>query len=69
MPPQALSLAFFVLEEAIKVTPAIAAEIQQMFNKGVPTDQDWAALRAKVAGKTYRDYVPDSALPPSETEA
>lgn len=67
LPPESVQLAFFVVQEAIKVEPAIAAELQRMFNKGVPSEADWAALRAKVANKTYRDYVPDSALPADET--
>ncbi len=66
MPRQALNLAFFVLEEAIKYEPAIAVAIQRMFNKGTPTPWDWAELHASVADKSYRDYVPDSALPASE---
>jgi hypothetical protein len=65
MPPEALSLAFFLVQEAIKNEPAIAAEIQTLFNKGIPTDDDWANLRARVASKSYRDFVPDSALPPN----
>ena len=68
MPPQAISLAFFIVQEAIKLEPSIAAEIQAMFSKGIPTEQDWANLHAKVAGKTYRDYVPSTALPTAETQ-
>lgn len=63
MPPAALSLAFFVIEEAIKEAPAIAAGLQQLFAKANPTREDWDALRSKVAAKSYQDYVPDSALP------
>ncbi len=66
-PVPGLKLGFFLLQEAIEYEPAIAAEIQSLFSKGVPTEDEWAALHARIAGKTYRDYVPDSALPPSET--
>jgi hypothetical protein len=67
MPPQALSLGLFVIEEAIKEEPAIAAAIQDMFNKGIPTAQDWANLRAMVSSGSYGKYVTDSSLPASET--
>lgn len=69
MPPQALALAFFIIEEAIKLEPAIAAEIQSLLAKGDPTADDWTALRAKIATKTYADYVPASALPVYTTPA
>jgi hypothetical protein len=64
MPPQAIQLGLFVIEEAIKAEPAIVAELQAMFTKGNPTADDWTALRAKVNAKTYRDYVPKTAIPP-----
>lgn len=67
MEDTAVQLAFFAIEEAIKAEPAIAAAIQQMFSKGIPTAADWANLRAGVATKTYGAYVPASELPPSET--
>jgi hypothetical protein len=63
MPPQAIQLGLFVLEEAIKNEPAIAAELQKLFTKADPTAEDWAALRAKVLAKSYKDFVPDTALP------
>ena len=64
MPPEAIQLGLFILEEAIKNEPAIAAEIRELLKKNDPTPEDWAALRARVASKTYRDYVPATALPP-----
>src|SRR6266404_855040 len=66
MPPESIQLAIFIVEEAIKAEPAIAAMLQQLFNKADPTPADWAQLRAAVAGKSYGDYVPDSALPVAE---
>ena len=69
MTPEMLSLLFFILEEAIKEEPAIAADLQSIFSKASPTAADWAALRAKVTAKGYGDYVPDSALPPDGTAA
>jgi hypothetical protein len=62
MPPQALQLAFFLIEEGIKLEPAIAAELRALLNKNDPTAEDWAALRSRVQSKTYLDYVPASAL-------
>jgi len=69
MPPQAIQLGLFVLEEAIKNEPAIAAAIRNLFAKGDPTPEDWQALRLMVALKTYRDYVPATALPADTTPA
>lgn len=65
MEGEAFSLATFIIEEAVKNEPAIAADIQEMFGKGVPTTADWETLRGKW-GKSYRDYVPGSDLPPGE---
>jgi len=63
MPPQVLQLGLFVLEEAIKQTPALISEFQALFASGQPTAQDFAALRAKVAGESYASLVPSSAIP------
>lgn len=62
MPPDTLDLAFFILQEAIKAEPAIAAEVQTLLAKGDPTDADWAALRTRIKAKTYKDLVPDTGL-------
>ena len=62
MPPETLQLAFFAIEEGIKLEPGIADAIRSMFAQGDPTPADWAALRAKVASKSYKDYVPSTAL-------
>lgn len=65
-PVPGLQLGLFILREAIENEPAIAAEMQSLFSKGVPSDQDWYNLHASVANRTYRSYVPDSDLPPGE---
>jgi len=65
MPPQAIQLGLFVIEEAIKQEPAIADAIRGLLNKNDPTPADWQALRDRVAAKSYRDYVPTTALPPA----
>ena len=58
MPPQALQLAFFLIEEGIKLEPSIAAEIQALLSKANPTPQDWQLLRARVLAKSYESYDP-----------
>ena len=65
MPPQAIALALFIVEEAIKMEPAIAAALKDIFTRPDPTAEDWAMLRARIVAKDYADYVPDSALPPA----
>jgi hypothetical protein len=65
-PVPGLQLGLFLLQEAIQDSPAIVADIQALFSKGIPTEADWNKLHAKVADKTYRDYVPDTALPQGE---
>ena len=62
MPPQALSLALFIIEEGIKNYPAIKADVQKLMTKADPTPEDWHELRAKVSEKSYRDYVPTTTL-------
>ncbi|HEV2210090.1 MAG TPA: hypothetical protein VG167_15020 [Verrucomicrobiae bacterium] len=66
MPPQAIQLGLFVIEEAITNEPAIAAAISKLFSKGIPTAQDWTDLRASVASGDYKAYVPDTALTPDQ---
>lgn len=63
-PTDTVSLALFIIQEAVKLEPSIAAEIQTLLAKGDPTDADWEALRASVASKSYESYVPATALPP-----
>lgn len=63
------NLALFALQEAIKLEPVIAQEVQKLFAKGDPTDQDWADLRASITAKSYRDYVPATAIPAGDQAA
>lgn len=53
MPPQAISLALFVVQEAIKYSPEIAAAVSKLFTKTDPTAADWDALRADIAALDY----------------
>lgn len=64
MPPQAVSLALFIIEEGIKLEPELANAVRSLLSKNDPSPQDWADLRTTVMAKSYRDYVPATALPP-----
>lgn len=57
MNPQAIALALFILEQAIKEGPGLAADLAALFGKPDPTAEDWADLRAKILAKSYDDYV------------
>ena len=65
MPPATLTLIIFGIEEAIQQTPALIADLQQIFSNGAPTAADFAALRAKVASESYQQFVPESSIPPN----
>lgn len=62
MSQQAIALALFILEEAIKREPELAAAVRDMLKKSDPTPEEWAALRARVMAQDYAAYVPESAL-------
>ena len=64
MNPAMLALLASLIEEAVKDAPAVYQEFQLIFNNPDPTPADWQALRTKLMAKSYRDYVPDTALPP-----
>ena len=59
------SLAIFSVKEAIKETPALVEDFKVLFASGTPTDADFDAFHAKVAGDSYAKLVPASQLPPS----
>jgi len=61
-----LALAVFGLEEIIKVAPGLYQEFADLFAKDNPTPADWDALRAKIASKSYKDYVPTTTLSDAE---
>ncbi|MGD0744146.1 MAG: hypothetical protein ABSA45_03230 [Verrucomicrobiota bacterium] len=64
MNPAMLALLISLIEEAVKITPAVVEDFKLIFNNPEPVPADWEALRAKVLAKGYGDYVPASALPP-----
>jgi hypothetical protein len=68
MDPATVSLIMFGLQEAIKAEPIIASELQQLFSKGIPTEDDWAASRVRVM-ESYSQIVTNSALTPDAAPA
>lgn len=58
----AVSLSLFVLEEAIKASPALASAVRELFRKENPTEEDWNRIRERIAAKSYEDFVPTTAL-------
>jgi hypothetical protein len=67
MSPATISLIVQLVQIAIAEEPAIAEEFKTLFATANPTPADWDSLRQKVLSKTYKDYVPDSDLPPTPT--
>lgn len=67
MNEEAVALALFVLQEAIKQAPGLVNEFQGLFNGNPPTDEEWTALRTKILSKSYKDYVPTTALPDDQS--
>lgn len=63
MTPATIALIISLVEEAVKITPGIVADLQELFSDPNPTPAKWEALRQKVKSKSYADYVPASALP------
>jgi len=62
MNPAMLQLVLFGIEEVIQQAPALAADLQKIFANGTPTAADFAALRAKVASESYRQFVTGTGL-------
>lgn len=69
MSPQLVTLILALVQEAITLEPSIAAELQTLFAKQNPTPADWESLRQSVLSRTYKSYVPASALPGSTPAA
>lgn len=63
MPPALLATIVALVEEAVKAAPGIVADFQAIFSKPNPTPDDWQALKTSILSKSYKDFVPDSALP------
>jgi hypothetical protein len=52
-------LVVFIIQEIVKQAPGLAVELIQLFQKGDPTPEDWAALKQKV-NKGYADYLAEA---------
>ena len=65
MPPLA-GVILLGIEELIKLSPPLIAELQTLFAKKDATPQDWADMRKRVGAKSYHDYVPASVLPKTD---
>lgn len=55
-----LGIIVALIEEAIKLEPAIAAELKTLFAKKEITPADWMALRLKVLGQSFESLAPDA---------
>ena len=60
MNPATIALIIGLVEEAIKLEPAIAAELQSLFNKPQPTPADWMALRERIKTQSFESLAPDA---------
>lgn len=60
MTPETIALVIGLVELAIKEEPAIAAELQAIFNKPNPTPEDWAALKRRVTVTSFENLAPDA---------
>jgi hypothetical protein len=64
MNPALIAAIIALIEEALKVAPGVYDDLTLFFYiNPSPTPADWQALREKVLGKSYADYVPATALP------
>ena len=61
MSPALLALLISLVEELIKIEPALAAAISALLAKTDPTPADWQALRAKVLGESFESLAPNAA--------
>jgi hypothetical protein len=61
MTPATIALLIAMIEEAIKIEPALAAELSAIFSKPNPTPEDWSLLRARVKGESFESLAPHAA--------
>ena len=50
----------FILTEIVRQAPGLAIDLVQILSKPAPTEDDWAQLRQKYAGRTYDQYLRDA---------
>ena len=58
MNPATIALIIALVEEAVKLTPAIRTELQAIFNKPNPTPEDWLLLKARVLSQSFESLAP-----------
>ena len=54
------SLLAFILTEIVRQAPALALDLVQILSKPAPTEEDWAQLRQRYAGRPYDQYLRDA---------
>ncbi len=54
------ALLSFILTEIVRQAPVLAIDLVQILSKPAPTEDDWAQLRQKYAGRTYDQYLRDA---------
>jgi hypothetical protein len=59
MPPAVL-LALTLVEEAIKLEPAVETELRKIFSNPTITPADWQAARAKRDAASFESLAPDA---------
>ena len=60
MSPAIIALIIGLVEELIKYSPQIGAELRVIFAKKEPTPEDWLALKIKVLGTPFEALAPDA---------
>lgn len=65
MKPEILNLIILLVQEVIKLEPAIQAELTLLFQKKDATTADWAAARQRILAKKYENYDPGF-VPPTQ---
>lgn len=53
------------LQTIIQEEPKVAESIKNIFSKPNPTPEDWEAERVALLGKSYKDIVTNTDLPPA----
>jgi hypothetical protein len=56
-----IPLVMMLVEEAIKVEPAVATELATLFAKGAPTPADWLAYKTRNTADTFETLAPAAA--------
>lgn len=63
MNPATIAIIFELVEELVKLEPAVAKELNTLLSSPDTTPAMWEAKRAEIAGRSYAALVPNSGLP------